>query len=215
MDSILFVIVETIIAIIVISIVFYYGYFLRQPKRSVPYHNRVFVSPASGKVISIISTEQEHIDIYKDNEKALELFTDWLCGPFTIVSIMMTPMDVHYQRAPYDSIILDQAHYPGKFYNAVRKSKTLKSTFRNENNQMLFETDTGIRYKVIQIAGLLARRIVSYIKPWQEVQQGDVIGLIKFGSQVTIVFDNQVDVIARIGQKVVDGETVLALTRQE
>lgn len=208
-------IIEIFFGIGITCILFYFLYFLRQPKRSIPYHDRVFVSPANGKVISIISTDIEQIEIYKNNKKALDLFTAGLTGPYTLVSIMMTPMDVHFQRAPQDSVLIDQQHHHGKFHNAVRKAKNLKSTFNNENNQMTFETPRGIRYKVIQIAGYMARRIVSHVSIGQEVKQGDVIWLIKLGSQVTIVFDHQVEVIARIGQKVIDGETILALTKTE
>jgi phosphatidylserine decarboxylase len=74
---------------------------------------------------------------------------------------------------------------------------------------MLFEREDGIRFRVIQIAGFLVRRIVSYIEPGDEVEQGEIIGLIKFGSQVTIIFDQNVEVLVKEGDKVIDGETIL------
>jgi phosphatidylserine decarboxylase len=75
---------------------------------------------------------------------------------------------------------------------------------------MLFEREDGIRFKVIQIAGFMARRIVPYLEIKDVVEQGDVIGLIKFGSQVTIIFDTNTEVVAEVGDVVIDGETILA-----
>jgi phosphatidylserine decarboxylase len=96
----------------------------------------------------------------------------------------------------------------------VSKSDTLKATLQNEYNAMLFEREDGIRFKVIQIAGFLARRIVPYLTVSNVVQQGEVIGLIRLGSQVTIIFDHHVEVLAQVGDKVVDGETVLAKIKE-
>jgi phosphatidylserine decarboxylase len=80
---------------------------------------------------------------------------------------------------------------------------------------MLFEREDGIRFRVIQIAGFLVRRIVSYIEPGDEVEQGEIIGLIKFGSQVTIIFDKNVEVLVKEGDKVIDGETILGKLKGE
>ena len=85
----------------------------------------------------------------------------------------------------------------------------MKSTLQNEYNAMLFEMDNWVRYRVIQIAGLFARRIVSNVDIEDEVEQWEVIWLIKFWSQVTIIFDKNVNVTARIWDKVIDWETVI------
>lgn len=215
MDQTTILITEIIIACVVICIIFYFWYFLRQPKRSIPYHDRVFASPASGKIISIIQSIDEFVTVHKDNHAALQLFTKDIGDEVTIVSIMLTPFDVHYQRSMYPAQVIHQSYHKGKFKNAVRKAKNLKSTFSNEHNQILFQTHNNIKYKIIQIAGFVARRIVSYVQQDQVVQQGDIIWLIKLGSQVTIVFDHHVEVIARVGQKVIDGETILALIKDE
>jgi len=80
---------------------------------------------------------------------------------------------------------------------------------------MLFESDNWVRYRIVQIAWALARRIVSYVDIDDEVEQGDIIWLIKFWSQVTIIFDSNVEVVAHIGDIVIDGETVLAKVKRK
>jgi phosphatidylserine decarboxylase len=93
---------------------------------------------------------------------------------------MMTPLNVHYQRAPSDATLIEQTYVSGKKKNAMRRAKNLTATLQNEYNAMLFERNDGIRFKVIQIAGFLAKRIVSYVNVGNDVIQGEVIGLIKF-----------------------------------
>jgi phosphatidylserine decarboxylase len=92
----------------------------------------------------------------------------------------------------------------------MKKDPTMKSTLQNEYNAMLFESDNWVRYRIVQIAWTMARRIVSFVDIDDEVEQWEVIWLIKFWSQVTIIFDSNVEVIAHIWDKVVDGETILA-----
>ncbi len=135
--------------------------------------------------------------------------------PFTIVSIMLTIFDVHYQRASFNGKIISQEYHSWKFLNAVRHATNLNSTLTNENNQILIETPEGIRYKIIQIAWYVARRIVSYISVWDTISTGNLIGLIKLWSQVTIVFDNKVEITAQVWQKVIDGETIIGIVKNK
>ena len=97
----------------------------------------------------------------------------------------------------------------------MKKDPTMKSTLQNEYNAMLFEANNWTRYRIIQIAWAMARRIVSFVDIDDEVDQWDVIWLIRFWSQVTIIFDNNVEVFAKIWDKVVDGETVLAKVKNK
>ena len=127
-----------------------------------------------------------------------------------MVSIMMTPLDVHYQRSPNNATLIEEKYVRWRRRNAMKTDPTMKSTLQNEYNAMLFEVDNWVRYRIVQIAWTMARRIVSFVDIDDEVQQWEVIWLIRFGSQVTIIFDNNVEVLAKIWDKVVDGETVLA-----
>ncbi len=128
---------------------------------------------------------------------------------------MMTPLNVHYQRSPNNATLIEEKYVRWKRRNATKTDPTMKSTLQNEYNAMLFESDNWVRYRIVQIAWALARRIVSYVDIDDEVEQGEVIWLIKFWSQVTIIFDSNVEVVAHIGDIVIDGETVLAKMKRK
>jgi phosphatidylserine decarboxylase len=196
--------------IILICLLFYFFYFLRLPSRVIPNNENAFVSPANGKVIAIIQNPTAETILYKNNTKVLDHFTEGIGSGATMVSIMMTPFNVHYQRSPSTATLIEQIYVPGKKKNAVKNADDLSATLQNEYNAMLFEREDGVRFKVIQIAGFLARRIVPYLEVGNTVTQGAVIGLIKFGSQVTIIFDNKAEVVVEVGDEVIDGETILA-----
>lgn len=199
-----------LVIILVCCVAFYRCYFLRQPYRRVPNNENLFVSPANWEIIAIIKNPTDHTVIYKDNNHVLDHFIDWIGSWATMISIMMTPMNVHYQRSPNNATLIEEKYVRGRRRNAMKKDPTMKSTLQNEYNAMLFEADNGVRYRIVQIAWTMARRIVSFVDIDDEVEQWEVIWLIKFWSQVTIIFDSNVEVIAHIWDKVIDGETVLA-----
>ena len=200
--------------IIVFAIGFYRCYFLRQPMRKIPNNEDLFVSPANGEIIAIIKNPTDHTVIYKDNNQVLDHFIDWIWSWATMVSIMMTPANVHYQRSPNNATLIEEKYVRWKRRNAMKTDPTMKSTLQNEYNAMLFEANNWVRYRIVQIAWTLARRIVSFVDIDDEVLQWEVIWLIKFWSQVTIIFDSNVEVIAKIWDKVVDWETVLAKMKE-
>ena len=113
---------------------------------------------------------------------AVTAFTGSVADSGYIVSIIMRLSNVHYQRAPVKCKLVQKTYSPGIFDNATRSVNKYGIRFGNESNQMLFETEGGTRFKVIQIAGRLARKIVDYTQPDQIIRQGDIIGLIRFGS---------------------------------
>lgn len=194
---------------------FYRCYFLREPLRDIPDDENIFVSPANGKIIAIIENPTDNTIIYKDNHEVLDHFIDWIGSWATMVSIMMTPLNVHYQRSPNNATLIEEKYVRWRRRNATKTDPTMRSTLQNEYNAMLFESDNWVRYRIVQIAWALARRIVSYVDIDDEVEQGEVIWLIKFWSQVTIIFDSNVEVVAHIGDIVIDGETVLAKMKRK
>jgi phosphatidylserine decarboxylase len=199
-----------LVLLIVFCVWFYRCYFLRQPLRKIPNNENVFVSPANGEIIAIIKNPTDNTAIYKDNNRVLDHFIDWIGSGATMVSIMMTPANVHYQRSPNNATLIEQVYVHWKKRNAMKTDPTMKSTLQNEYNAMLFESDNWVRYRIVQIAWTLARRIVSYVDIDDELTQWEIIWLIKFWSQVTIIFDKNVEVIAKVWDKVIDWETVLA-----
>ncbi|MCF7830723.1 phosphatidylserine decarboxylase [Candidatus Gracilibacteria bacterium] len=184
----------------------YKFYFLRLPERNIPLEENVFVSPANGKVVNIIHWDKEQLAIEKDKNKALEVFTGDVGERGALVSISMNLHNVHYQRAPIASTLISKKHEEGKFLNAVSNPR---ATWENEHNVLLFKTENGLRYKVIQIAGMMARRIEDFLETGQKVKTGEVIGLIKLGSQVSIVLPEEVEILVKEGDVVIDGESVI------
>ena len=199
-------IIASLIWLIVIIALRYRFSFLRLPERNIIPNANIFLSPANGKIIAVITGAND--PVVKNHRTVVENAMKDTGTGSTIVSIMMTPLNVHYQRAPQTSKLIAQSYHRGTFLNAI--ASWLDATFSNEYNAMVFETPDHSKFKILQIAGFLARRIVSFIQPTQSVNQGDVIWLIKFGSQVTIIFDNTVNVQAKVGDVVHEWLTVLA-----
>ena len=198
------------LAIVLVGVLLFYRlWFLRQPERSIPNDATVFVSPANGKVVSVKKWTASTIVETKGDNGAIKVWTKDIDTAGTIVSIQMTPMDVHYQRAPQTGKVVSELYTKGDFNNAIVMSNDYGIRFENEHNEIVFETNTGTRYKIIQIAGFVARRIEDYVQPKQEVKQGEVVGLIKLGSQVTVIFPSTVEVTVKPGDVTIDGETVI------
>ena len=201
------------VLLIVISVVvagYYRVWFLRQPDRNIPNNNSVFVAPANGKIVSVYKWSSSNLTILKKELGIINVWTKDVDTAGTIISIQMDVTNVHYQRAPTGGKVISEKYVKGSFNNAVVMSNSFGIRFENEHNEFLMETTTGEKYKVIQIAGFVARRIVDYTKPNQEVKQGEVIGLIKLGSQVTVLLPHDVNVVAKTGEVTIDGETIIA-----
>ncbi len=186
---------------------------MRQPARFPFSDDRFFVAPASGKVIAVAHSYDEFFELCKKNKKVCDLFV-WDVGKkVSVISIMLSVLDVHCQRAPAHSQLLDSKYVAGKFLNAVVDAWSLKATFQNEHNQMLFQSNWWTRFKIVQIAWFLARRIVQYAVPHHSYQKWDMIGFIKMGSQVTIVFDDSVSICVEVWQHLVDWESIVAVKK--
>ena len=204
---------RSLIAILIIGVAlfaYYRIWFLRMPDRNIPNNNSVFVAPANGIVVSVNKWNAASLTILKKQFGIINVWTKDVDTAGTIISIQMDPTNVHYQRAPIAGKVISEKYTKGSFNNAVVMSNEFGIRFENEHNEFLMETGTGEKYKVIQIAGFVARRIVDYTHPNQEVKQGEVIGLIKLGSQVTIILPHDVTVLAKKGDITIDGETIIA-----
>ena len=212
----IFLVFFLIIVFLLIGFVLYYRfYFLRNPSRKIPHDDKLFVSPANWRIIAIIrqkDLKNKKLELYKENDVVIDDWTDWFKWA-TLVSIMMTPFDVHFQKAPTTATLIGQNYEEWYFYNAMKTKKWMRSTFQNEYNNMLFWTDEWYRFRVIQIAWFFARRIVSYLHLQDEVRQGDPIGHIKFWSQVSVILDDNFEVKVKVWDKVIDWETVIAVKK--
>lgn len=181
--------------------------FYRNPERKIP-KGRNIVSPADGKIISIIGTKSSSIKISKGFLGKIKTLTNDVSSECYVISIFMSPLDVHYNRSPIDGIVKSIRHTKGKFFEAYNLEKSLQ----NEKNEILIQ-DRKIKIKVIQIAGFLARRIKCFVHENQKIDKGAKIGMIALGSQTTIVLPSGVDLKVKLGDKVKAGSTIIALLR--
>ena len=167
-------------------------YFFRDPERVSINDDNYLVSPADGLVVQVQETE---------GPKELNLESKKL----TKVSIFMNVFDCHVNRTPCDGKISEIIYKPGKFLNASLD----KASEDNERNYYKITNSKGKDVIVVQIAGLIARRIVCETSKDQDLKQGDRIGMIRFGSRVDVYFENYTSLV-KLNQKTVAGETLLA-----
>lgn len=166
--------------------------FFRDPERVIPEDPQAIVSPADGRVI-LVGREREG---------------RLLCAEALKVSIFMNVFNVHVNRCPADATVLATSYNPGKFVSANLD----KASLENEQNAILMESaeSTGARkFVVCQIAGLVARRIVSYAREKMHFDKGGRIGMIRFGSRVDLYLPTDARVIVSVGDRVKAGSTVI------
>ncbi len=176
--------------------------FFRDPERVVPQDDRSIVSPADG-LVSLIATVEPPAELTMDDGSGTLALPK---GPVTRVSIFMSVFDVHINRAPIGGTVRRLVYIPGKFVNADLD----KASEENERQHILIERQDGLAIGFTQIAGLVARRIVPFVKPGDTLAVGARVGLIRFGSRVDVYLPAGTDSKVLVGQKVVAGETVLA-----
>ena len=201
----------TLFVFVVAFLLFYRFWFLRCPFRTIDMSENSFVSPANGEIVSITKFNQEWINVTKEKFGVIHLWTKDVDTAGYIISIQMNPSHVHYQRMPVEGKILSHKHTAGSFNNAVQMSNDLGIRFENEHNEILLENADGKKFKIVQIAGFVARRIVDFVEPGMQKKKGELIGLIKLGSQITVVLPQGYKPNVEIGKTVTDGESVLAV----
>jgi phosphatidylserine decarboxylase len=176
--------------------------FFRDPERIVPQGADLIVSPADG-LITLIQQVPPPAELQVADGQGAEPLTS---EPLTRISIFMSVFDVHINRAPIGGTVTRVIYIPGKFVNADLD----KASEENERQHVLIERADGVRVAFTQIAGLVARRIVPFIKPGDIVAAGQRVGLIRFGSRVDVYLPRGTESKVLLGQKVIAGETVLA-----
>lgn len=181
--------------------------FFRDPERVVPQGENLIVAPADG-LVSLITQVEPPLELQMDDGSGTRGLPP---GPVTRVSIFMSVFDVHINRAPVGGTVRRVIYVPGKFMNADLD----KASEENERQHILIERTDGMLIGFTQIAGLVARRIVPFVKPGDIVAAGQRIGLIRFGSRVDVYLPQGTDTTVLLGQKTVAGETVLAQLGQQ
>jgi phosphatidylserine decarboxylase len=162
--------------------------FFRNPERVIPENENAVVAPADGVIIYLGQSREEHLN-----------------AEMTKISIFMSVFNVHINRAPISGRVIETFYSRGKFLD-VRDER---ATFENERAGLLLENPRGTRIAVVQVAGLIARRIVCYLKKGDTVKCGERYGLIRFGSRLDVYLPRDAELQVKIGDKTVAGETVL------
>ena len=168
-------------------------YFFRDPDRTTPDAENLVICPADGVVQSVVQAVPP---------PELELGTE----PMTRVAVFMNVFNVHVNRVPMSGVITAKHYRPGKFFNASLD----KASEFNERMSLKVKTEKGVEIAFVQIAGLVARRILCYVDVGRAVEAGERFGLIRFGSRVDIFLPNGVHPLVIEGQTTIAGETVIA-----
>ena len=161
-------------------------YFFRDPQR-IPPNNDGFLSPGDGKVVQIIDVEDAEI------------------GKAKQISIFLSVFNVHSQRVPLSGKVISKTYNSGKFLAAFNH----KASLNNEQTVVMFETESGKMYKIKQIAGLIARRILNYMEPENRVERGQRLGFIRFGSRVDIIVPEDFQIDVSLGDMVRGNQTII------
>jgi len=167
-------------------------YFFRDPERIIIEDDNYLVSPADGEVIKVEEVDGPK-EVGLENQK------------FKKISIFMNVFDCHVNRTPCSGTVEEILYKPGKFLNASFD----KASEDNERNYYKIKDNSGNNIIVVQIAGLIARRIVCETNNGQALSQGERIGMIRFGSRADVYYENY-DPLVKVGQKTISGETLLA-----
>ena len=164
-------------------------FFFRDPDRLIPAGDNIIVSPADGKVIKVEPVDQ----------------TPYFDGACTRISVFMSVFNVHVNRAPHEGTIRQVNYHPGKFFSANLD----KASRDNEHNALLIEGPSGRQVGFVQIAGLVARRIICFVQAGDSLKRGQRFGLICFGSRLDVYLPPETDVRVAVGDRVQAGSSVL------
>lgn len=169
------------------------AYFFRDPPRVTPEGEGIVVSPADG-VVQALRRRPPPAELGLGEQ------------PLMCISVFLNIFDVHVNRAPVAGRITRLAYHPGRFFNAALD----KASEDNERQSFRIETAQGDRYGLVQIAGLIARRIVGFVQEGDPIEAGQRVGLIRFGSRCDVYLPDGVVPLVAPGQRAIAGETVLA-----
>jgi len=179
----------TVLTLISLAITFAICGFFRDPDRIIPDSRGVSVSPADGKVIAAGVVDS----------------SPYFDGPAMKISIFMSVFNVHVNRIPFNGLVKDISYYPGKFFSANLD----KASLENEHNAVFIEMENGQPLCVVQIAGLIARRIICKIQAGDPVIRGQRFGLICFGSRLDVYLPTDIKLKVVVGDKVSAGSSIL------
>ena len=208
--SLLLALVSETLGLIGLVLTLWCVYFFRDPVRAVPLRDGLIVAPADGRITQIVENCPLPAELLSVPDALID--ADEEDGQFTRISIFLSVFDVHIQRNPVEGMVRKVVYKPGIFLNAGNDLASME----NERCAALIVRPNGQQIGVVQIAGLIARRIICDLQEGQDVKVGHRYGLIRFGSRVDVYLPKGVAPQVGAGQRTIGGETVLAdLNSQE
>lgn len=166
--------------------------FFRDPARVIPDEENAILSPADGRIVAVEEIQDPYL-----NRTAIK------------VSVFMNVFNVHSNRSPIDGEVHDKWYFPGKFFNADLP----KASLENERNALWIKTKSGADVTCVQVAGLIAKRILCHVAPGEHLMRGQRFGFIRFGSRVDVYLPINTKINVNIGDKVRATSTILAELR--
>ena len=179
----------SVVAVIGIFVTVAICLFFRDPDRATPVTKNTLVAPADGRVVFAGKVDSN----------------PYVEGPCVMLGIFMSVFNVHVNRMPFAGDVLDITHYPGKFLNAGKK----EASTQNERNALILNTKDNRRIGMVQIAGLIARRIVTWVNEGDTVVPGQRFGMICFGSRVDLYLPVETELSVKVGDRVSAGSSVI------
>ena len=180
----------TILTLVTFALAIFVTSFFRDPERRTPADPNALIAPADGRVIKVAEVDDAR----------------FLNGRARLISIFMSPLNVHVNRAPTTGSVVDVRYNAGKYFRAFAD----KASLDNEQNAIIMEDAQGRRLCFVQIAGFIARRIVCYLRPGSQIGRGERCGMIMFGSRVDIYLPLEAAACVEVGNGTTAGETVIA-----
>lgn len=168
--------------------------FFRDPPREVPSNRNAILAPADGRIVAVEKTQDPYLE-----REAVK------------ISVFMNVFNVHSNRSPVDGEVRDKWYFPGKFINADLP----KASLENERNALWIKADNGADVTCVQVAGLIAKRILCHVSPGDHLARGQRFGFIRFGSRVDVYLPLNTKINVNIGDKVSATLTILAEFREE
>ena len=181
----------TKLGLLFLLLTLFVAYFFRDPERFAPEDDRYLVAPADGRVVTI----EQNVNNGR-----------WLTAPATRVGIFMSPLDVHVNRLPVSGVVESVRYQAGKFRPAFAEDATQV----NEQNAVTIQDSQGRRVVFVQVAGILARRIICSLNGGERVRQGERYGMIMLGSRVDLYCPVEAQIKVEVGQSIKAGETIVA-----
>ncbi len=194
LTTIVFALLSSKLGLIGLVLTLWCIFFFRDPERVIPNEEKAVISPADGVVTLIEKGVSAPDDLNLGDKK------------FTKMSVFLNVFNVHVNRVPVAGKITKVSYKPGKFLSA----NDANASSENERNSLIIKTADGTEIICVQVAGLVARRIVSEAKEGQEVKAGDRYGIIRFGSRADLYFPDNVEIKSLVGQTMIGGETIIA-----